>query len=406
MIPARALALHLTCMIALPLAAQDDSVAVADRKFRLRGYVKDLVILQEDKVTPQSLWVNQIHNRLNVHYSFFPALTAKMEVRNRIFTGSLVTESPNFEQSVDYERGLMDLSWIGIESGSTLSHTIIDRLNMTWNKEAFTATVGRQRINWGLNLVWNPNDIFNAYNFLDFDYEERPGSDALRFQYSTGGFSSVEGAVKAERNPVSGIGVTGDTTEIVAAGMYKFNHRGYDIQVFGGIYYEDWVAGLGWAGSIGEAGFKLEASYFIGRTSKSSGNALSLSTSFDYSFEDGFYTNFSYLYSSMGSESFSGLGGLTLSQISPKALMPYRHSFLYQISKNFTPIFNAGISMIYSPSGDALILFPSLSYSLSDSWDISGFVQGFFADALGEYSNLGNAYFVRARWSFATKTTR
>ena len=43
--------------------------------------------------------------------------------------------------------------------------------------------IGRQRINWGTTTIWNPNDIFNAYNFLDFDYEERPGMDGGKFQY-------------------------------------------------------------------------------------------------------------------------------------------------------------------------------------------------------------------------------
>ena len=39
-----------------------------------------------------------------------------------------------------------------------------------------------------MNLVWNPNDLFNAFSFVDFDYEERPGSDALRIQKYTGYF--------------------------------------------------------------------------------------------------------------------------------------------------------------------------------------------------------------------------
>ncbi len=399
----RAAAGWILTLWAQSLTAQDDSAAVKEKKFLLRGYVKDLVIIQEDKITPQTLWMNQVHNRLNFRYNLTPSLTAKVEVRNRVFIGSLVAETPNFEQTIDYEKGLLDLSWVGIDQGSTLSHTIIDRINLSWTKENFSTTVGRQRINWGLNLVWNPNDIFNAYNFLDFDYEERPGSDAIRIQYNTGGFSSLEAAIKAEKYTQSGYSANGDTIEFdyVAAGMYKFNRRGYDIQLFAGMYYEDWVTGLGWAGNLGDAGFKLEGTWFIERTDRSTGNALSLSTSIDYSFEDGFYTNLSYLYSSMGSDSFGGLGGLTLQQISPKSLMPYKHSFLYQINKNFSPIFSGGLSMIYSPSGNALIFFPSLSYSISDSWDVSGFVQGFFADALGEYRNLGNAYFVRARWSFS-----
>ena len=56
----------------------------------------------------------------------------------------------------------------------------------------------RQRINWGQTLVWNPNDIFNAYSYFDFDYIERPGSDAIRLQYYPDYSSAIEMAVKAD----------------------------------------------------------------------------------------------------------------------------------------------------------------------------------------------------------------
>ena len=62
--------------------------------------------------------------------------------------------------------------------------------------EKWELTLGRQRINWGVNLAFNPNDLFNAYSLIDFDYQERPGSDAIRFQYFTNELSSFETAVQ------------------------------------------------------------------------------------------------------------------------------------------------------------------------------------------------------------------
>ena len=46
------------------------------------------------------------------------------------------------------------------------------------------------------------------------------------------------------------------------------------------------VLGGGWAGNIKKAGFKGELSYFINNNFN---NTLSLSTSLDYSFKDGYY---------------------------------------------------------------------------------------------------------------------
>ena len=38
---------------------------------------------------------------------------------------------------------------------------------MDWANEKLQLRVGRQRINWGINTTWNPNDIFNSYNIYD-----------------------------------------------------------------------------------------------------------------------------------------------------------------------------------------------------------------------------------------------
>lgn len=100
--------------------------------------------------------------------------------------------------------------------------------------------------------MWNPNDIFNAYSFFDFDYVERPGSDALRLQYYNSEVSSTELAVKMNRDK-----------QVTAAGLYKFNAFEYDFQVLGGTLNQtDYVVGCGWSGAIESVSFRGELSYF------------------------------------------------------------------------------------------------------------------------------------------------
>jgi len=132
-------------------------------------------------------------------------------------------------------------------------NSTIDRALINYSKGKWDITLGRQRVNWGMNLVWNPNDIFNTYNFLDFDYEERPGSDALRVQYYLGDFSKIEVSAKKGRSK----------DDYIIAGMYKFNISSYDIQFITGVYQKDWMFGAGWAGNLKDAGFKGEISYFV-----------------------------------------------------------------------------------------------------------------------------------------------
>ena len=82
------------------------------------------------------------------------------------------------------------------DSSRWVFHIMLDRLYAEYTYKNFEAKVGRQRINWGINMAFNPNDIFNAFSYFDFDYEERPGSDAILLKYYTGIASSIEVAGK------------------------------------------------------------------------------------------------------------------------------------------------------------------------------------------------------------------
>ena len=155
-------------------------------------------------------------------------------------------------------------------------HSMIDRFWLKYQKDKIEISVGRQRVNWGVNTIWNNNDLFNAYNFIDFDYIERPGSDVIRFIYTGDNLSSFELVyLPSERKGYS------------LAGLYKLNSFGYDFQILAANYFEDIVIGGGWAGNIKNAGFKGELSYFVDKENIK--NSLSFSTSVDYSTKNGFY---------------------------------------------------------------------------------------------------------------------
>ncbi len=146
----------------------------------------------------------------------------------------------------------LDLSLNIFNEKSFFLNSTIDRAYVQYTHQNFVATVGRQRINWGQSFVWNPNDIFNVQNYFDFDYIEKPGSDAVRLQYYTGYASDAELAAKLDQDK-----------RLTAAGYFRFNDWNYDFQVLGGLFAgEDLMAGLGWSGSVKGAGFRGETSYF------------------------------------------------------------------------------------------------------------------------------------------------
>lgn len=239
-----------------------------------------------------------------------------------------------------------------------------------------------------MNLVWNPNDIFNTYNFLDFDYEERPGS-AVRVQYYLGDFNKIELVAKQ--------GKAAD--DFIVAAMYKFNKWSYDIQIIMGVYQKDCVIGSGWAGNLKNAGFKGEVSYFLSFEAYfNSKNIWSASVSVDYGFKDGLYVHGSILYHSNTSQALSSPGPLDYSSLSAKYLMPYEFSNFLQLAKEFTPIFKGTLSTIYTPTNNSVIVIPSLDYSLATNWELNFTGQSFFE--FENYKALGNSLFIRLRWSF------
>jgi len=125
---------------------------------------------------------------------------------------------------------------------------MIDRLYLDYTSGNWQFRVGRQRINWGINTAWNPNDIFNAYSFTDFDYEEKPGSDAILAKYYINYASSIEIAVKA----------FDDWEKAVAGMLFSWNQWNYDFQLLAGYMQNNLVGGGGWAGNLWNAGFKGE----------------------------------------------------------------------------------------------------------------------------------------------------
>ena len=55
------------------------------------------------------------------------------------------------------------LSYNWVNDSAIVLNTTIDRLNIELFYDKIEVVLGRQRVNWGKALVWNPNDIFNSY---------------------------------------------------------------------------------------------------------------------------------------------------------------------------------------------------------------------------------------------------
>jgi hypothetical protein len=370
-------------------SAQYDTTKHAD-KFTIKGYIKYLEQASFADNASELLTSELIHNRLNFRYRPDEHFNFRLEVRNRLYYGELVKSYPGFDSLITSSNETFDLSKNWIDKNAVLFNSTIDRASAEYIDKKWDITIGRQRINWGINTVWTPNDIFNTFNFFDFDYEERPGSDAARIQYSINPSSSLDLAVSPGKTSVQNIGAL----------MYHLNKWNYDYQVFSGICKRDYTAGAGWAGNIKGAGFKGELSYFTPYQHFFDSAAVAVTLSLDYAFKNGIYVIISGLYNGLGKDSLINIAQLTTESLSAKNIFPFKYTIFAEASFPFTPVFKATIGGMYSPAGNSVIILPSVSYSIADNWALDLIGQSFLSENKGIYRSFGSSVYLRIKWGF------
>jgi hypothetical protein len=366
------------------LLPQDKKVSIS-----LSGYLTTMQSVMFDSLAGPFQNENLLHNRLNFKGYIGNTITFSAELRNRLFTGDLVRLGKQYSELIGADDGLVDMSWNVIEKQSFLLNTTVDRLWVDLHSGNFQVTAGRQRINWGQTFIWNPNDLFNAYSFFDFDYVEKPGSDAVRLQYFPSSSSAAELAVKIDSD-----------NDVTAAGLYRFNKWSYDIQFLAGIVNgEDIVIGTGWSGAIGSISFRGEASWFDPYEDfpGDSGTVL-ITTGFDKIFKDNSMVQVQVMYCNKPL-SLNGFNSFYSGSLSSKDLAFSRFSAFGQFTWAVTPLLNMTVSAMWFPDLEGYFAGPSLDYSLAENLDFSLIWQHFNSTMAGTPTRI-NLGFLRLKYSF------
>ena len=373
--------------------AQDEK----PKKYTINGYLSNMQsIIFEDF---EGNWMNDnlIHNRLKLNGYLHENFTLRMDLRSRIFTGEQIKITPGYGKMIEKDAGLIDMNTNLINEKSIIFNSMIDRLYLSFEKGNLNITAGRQRINWGRSIVWNPNDLFNTYSYFDFDYPEKPGADALRLQYYTGPSSKLELAVKAD-----------SSERISAAALYKFTLKNFDLQVIGGLLNEnDYAAGFGFESYIGSVSLRGEYSYLHPKSNMADTIGLSvMSISADYLFPNSLSLQAEFLYNQQTAE--NGIRNFMQYYAEPlnvKNLSFTEYNIFAGVTYPITPLFTAGISAMYYPEIKGFFIGPNLAYSMAQNFEFSFTGQTFSGEFPGittgqtEQSQL-SILFLRLKWNF------
>ena len=377
------------------------------------GYIKNLATYIDGNYEGFSTEIGHFQNilqgRLNV--SWYPIYELNFTAQSRhLFT---------YQKDLYLTKGLLnqlsrssyyfDLKWEAIEENDYSFFSEFDRLKLLWTSGDLEVTVGRQRIAWGTGLVWNPTDLFNAANILDFDYPERPGTDAIKLQYYIDELSAIEFALSP-----------GKTKEdVIYAGRYKTNFRNYDFSLLAGWQLNTLRIGGSWAGDIFEGGFRGEIVY-----SKPDINILlpvdpamaalilpgnlpklilekpywTTALSYDYTFENSLYLHSEWLFNELGATKNSGIR--RFKTIHTGELSPARHSLFFEMAYDITPLLRGDIFFIVNPTDGSWIAAPSLTYSLAMNWEVYLLAFPSKGKEGSEFGGFPPQYFLKAQYSF------
>jgi len=340
---------------------------------------------------PSDPWLNSsmLHNRLN--FKAYPGIrvTMALEIRNRFVLGDMVEMDPLYIPALASDPGWVDMSWNIFSGQSFVLNTFIDRAWIDYTAGKLRLTLGRQRINWSQALVWNPNDIFNTYSFFDFDYMERPGSDAIRAVYSTGPASAAEMVVKLDSDG-----------RVTAAALYRFSLHNTDLQFFAGeTDGELFTAGTGWSGAIGSYSIRGEASLFAPFGSTPAKETTIIATAgVDKTFSDKITALVQVMYSN-NPFVLDNFNELYQRAITASQLAFSEFSAIGQLAWTPVPLLSISLSAIWYSDLKGYFANATLDFSLAENVDFSLVMQHFDNVISGEETQI-NLGFIRIKYSF------
>ncbi|MBN1598364.1 MAG: hypothetical protein JW894_08720 [Bacteroidales bacterium] len=363
------------------LYSQDKSII---NECDANGYLSIMPSVFWNKDT--TLWQTTLHNRLNFSWYISNAFTAELQLRNQYMVGNF-TDAESIKTGFVTQNYFLPLTFIETFGGKNIISLSVDRAWLQYTYNNLEIKAGRQRINWGQTFVWNPNDLFNSYNFFEFDYPERPGADAIRIQYYTGATSSLDLASKID-----------STGNISAAGLYRFNKWNYDFQFLVGYFQHsnlissafgtvtdwddrDFVTGLGFSGAIKNLSIRSEMSYFHSlKQNIDSTNLFIASLAFDYTLSNQTYLMLEFFYNnntilSEGTNFLNFYGGTQ----NVKTLSVTEYNLFAQAAYPINPIIRGtfGCMLFWDSNILGYYLGPSIDISLGDNLSLSSFYQFF-----------------------------
>lgn len=386
-----------------------------------------------DGLGDRDVWRSLTRLRIEADLAITRQLSARVVYDNELLAGILDTFEGSLGRSdLDTFLGLEDdIHWFGLKE---------ERDHFRWTHRAYraflhyegergSATVGRQRIPWGVGRLWSPMDRFSEIPPLDLEGDQFPGVDAVEARWQLSGFSYLQ-AVYAP-----------GTRHEEAKYALRAHGVAWDVDysVVAGVFDRALTFGFDLATNVGGAAARLEVVYTDPRQDVWDiaddrpgrlGSFWQIVGSLDYSFDigAGLYFLVEHLYNGNALGYGAGLAGNRLPQFEATAAPPSAsaaglggpyvrplsvarfggsrvvtlatHQTGVQLGYDLTAALRLDVVALWDWSGSSGALFPQLSWSGWNAAEISLGVQVFSGRKESQYGNREPLVFVLAEWWF------
>jgi len=289
---------------AFGLASGEDG----DFNLKLTGYFKNIIAYSEASAFPVDLLLGIPQNKYfdfgeihePGHWDDLSRLRTKLEGRyGQHWDGEIQTELRGIASRPDLKIGGYITTapaarrWLNMdatmydEPGYQVTG-FVDRMWVRWAPSWGEVVLGRQAITWTVGHLWYPMDRFGPFLPFTIEQDEKPGLDAANLAINLGALGEFRIIfAPLERSKDDRIGAR------IRANVY-----GFDFQVMGGYFSEEYVGGMGVAHNF--YGAVARAEYAYSHTLSDAPDRWSAIAGIDRSFRKKLYALLEYYHQSAG----------------------------------------------------------------------------------------------------------
>ena len=282
---------------------------------------------------------------------------ARRQLRDR-FPG--FPSTPLFVSAqLDDDRRLLDLTDTIKENDNYVISHRLDRLYVAMLPSWGSLRLGRQAITWGNGLIFNPMDLFNPFAPTQIDRDYKVGDDMAAAQIAVPNLGDFQSLYVPRRDPDDN-DVKWDQSALAAKLHFAAATTEFDVMMAKN--YDDLVGGIGMAGYLGGATWRLDATWTYVNEDNNEGqdDFFSAVANIDYSWIWGmknFYGFIEYYYNGLGRDDYQK------AIVDPEIIERLQRGNLFVLGKNFLssqlqvelhPLFNVyftSINNVDDPSG-------------------------------------------------------